>query len=62
MKKLGKLEVELLAILSTSDCGAKLTRFEDWAACHDLKDVRDLVRTDGRRVLIMSVRIPGGSE
>ena len=63
MSKPDKLKREFLAIiLNDRDCGAKLARFQDWAACHEPKDVREAVRTDDDRVLIMTARIPEGSD
>src|SRR4051794_32088267 len=33
------LESEFLKILTDRDCGGKLSRFEDWAACRSRRDV-----------------------
>jgi len=62
MSNRDKRRSEFLTILNARDCGAKLARFEDWAACHDPKDVRDVVKTDDRPVLIMPIRIPGAPD
>jgi hypothetical protein len=62
MSNRDKHRSEFLTILNAQDCGAKLARFEDWAACHDPKDVRDAIKTDDRPALIMPLRIPSAPD